>query len=214
MVDFIAQLVYVCAGHKFFSDSRLFSSRGQTMKGWHEHLPRLDRRYYQGQAYVHWTLGIQDRRIGWLKPIFYYKFRELLTHTASRFWLTCPIFCLMPDHMHMLWLGRHPSSDQIEAMKHLRKHLKKVLSAIGFELQHQPYDHVLRDDERMETAFENLVDYIARNPERKRLVPLDGFAKYPYTNCIVPGYPEFRPFMQDFWPRFWRCYNYSVKNQS
>ena len=40
-----------------------------------DHLPRLNRAFYRGQAYVHWTMTIQDRRTGWLIPAFNYKFR-------------------------------------------------------------------------------------------------------------------------------------------
>ena len=49
-----------------------------------KHLPRLEEEHYQGQAYVHWTMTIEDRKTGWLQPIFLYKFRELLTHAAFR----------------------------------------------------------------------------------------------------------------------------------
>jgi len=65
----------------------------------HKHLPRLPDEYYRGQAYVHWTMTMRDRQTGWLIPIFYYKFRELLTHTMFRYGLTCPIYCCMPDHL-------------------------------------------------------------------------------------------------------------------
>jgi REP element-mobilizing transposase RayT len=178
----------------------------------HEHLPRLDRDYYRAQAYVHWTLTIEDRRTGWLTPTFYYRFRELLTHTAFRYSVACPIYCLMPDHIHMLWIGIADQSDQLKAMKYFRRHTGASLSRIGFEFQHQPFDHVLRDDERLERAVENLVEYIARNPERKQLVPVDGFPNYKYSGCLVPGYPELCPWMDDYWPRFWLTYSFLRKN--
>lgn len=81
--------------------------------GRNDQLPRLEREYYRGQSYVHWTLTIQDRRTGWLIPTFYYKFRELLTHATFRYSITCPIFCLMPDHMHLLWIGIDDRTDQL-----------------------------------------------------------------------------------------------------
>ena len=177
-------------------------------QGKDDHLARLDRRFYQGTAYVHWTLTIDNRRTGWLVPVFYYKFREILTHAAFRYSIACPIFCLMPDHMHLLWMGIHEWSDQLNAMPFVRKHVKEMLLKLGFELQHQPYDHVLKDEERLESDFENLVEYIARNPERKQLVPRDGFRDYKYTGCLVPGYPELKPGASDYWTRFWRTYSY------
>ena len=112
-----------------------------------KHLPRLEPKAYRGQAYVHWTMTIEDRRSGWLVPIFNYKFRELLTHA-----------------------------------------------------------------ERQEAGFENAVEYIARNPERKGLVPVDGFRDYKYTGCLIPGYPELELWQDDFWPRFWRTYSFLRRN--
>jgi hypothetical protein len=67
---------------------------------------------------------------------------------------------------------------------------------------------VLRDDERQEAAFQNVVEYIARNPERKGLVPANGFREYKYTGCLIPGYPELEMWQADFWPRFWRTYSF------
>lgn len=181
-------------------------------EGRNDGLSRLDRAYYRGQAYVHWTITIQNRKTGWLVPIFYYKFRELLTHTTFRYSMSCPIFCLMPDHMHLLWIGIDDRTDQLNAMKFFRKQLAIPLSALGFELQHQPYDHVLQDNERLEVSVESLVEYIARNPERKQLIPVDGFRDYKYTGNLIPGYPELTLWQSDYWPRFWRAYSFLRKN--
>lgn len=67
-----------------------------------DYLKRLDAAAYRGLAVVHWTLTIRERRTGWLDGRFYYHFRELLTHSLFRYAIVCPIFCLMPDHIHML----------------------------------------------------------------------------------------------------------------
>jgi putative transposase len=177
----------------------------------HSYLKRLPRENYLGEAYVHWSMTIEDRREGWLRPVFYYKFRELLTHAAFRYAVYCPIFCCMPDHIHMLWVGLRDDSDQIKAMRFFRKRLNDSLGKIGYQLQLQGYDRVLRDDERQPAAFEALVEYIARNPERKGLVPIDQFRKYSYTDCLLPGYPELSFKQSDFWPRLWRIVSH-LKN--
>ena len=122
------------------------------------------------------------------------------------------MFCCMPDHIHLLWIGVLRGSDQRVAMKHFRKHLNDVLQVLGVRLQNQSYDHVLKDEERQEAGFEALADYIARNPERAGLVEPDGYAQYPYTSCLIPGYPELKPFQSDYWPRFWRAYSFMAKN--
>jgi len=174
------------------------------MKKHKQRLKRLPPEYYRGVAWVHWTLTIEDRRQGWLDARFFYKFRELLTHVSFRDRIACPIFCLMPDHAHLLWCGLTETSDQLLAMRHLRTDLNDCLRRIGYELQRQAYDHVLKDDELERDALESLVEYIARNPERKGLVGDDAFAAYPYTGCLLPGYPQMKLFQADSWDRVWR----------
>ena len=180
----------------------------------HGHLPRLDKENYRGQAYVHWTMTMRDRAQGWLTAEFHCKFREILTHTLFRYGLTCPIYCCMPDHIHFLWMGILEGSDQRVAAKFFRQRLNSVLEKLGpgLKLQRQPYDRVLRENEREIEVFEALVEYIARNPERAGLVPIDGFREYEFTGCLVPGYPELELWEPGFWERFWSTYSYMRKN--
>jgi REP element-mobilizing transposase RayT len=149
---------------------------GTMIMGKRDYLRRRDDADYQGHAIVHWTMTIRDRRTGWLDARFYYHFRELLTHSQFRYAIACPIFCLMPDHLHLMWMGILESSDQRLSMRHLRKRLNASLSRVGHELQDQPYDHVLSAEERQEDALMATCEYIARNPERAGLVPVDGYA--------------------------------------
>ena len=177
-----------------------------------EHLRRLEEADYKGHAVIHWTMTIRDRRTGWLDARIYYRFRELLTHTQFRYAIACPIFCMMPDHVHLMWMGILETSDQRPAIRHLRKRFNDSLSRIGYELQDQPYDHVLSEIERQETAFIATCDYIARNPERAGFVEVDRYAKYPFSGCLIPGYPELEPFQSDFWLRLDRSVSYLRKN--
>lgn len=176
-----------------------------------DHLRRLPPEYYQGEAVVHWSLTIRDRRQGWLSAVFYYRFRELLTHTAFRYELACPIFCLMPDHFHMLWMGLAKTCDQLLAMKHFRKTTNASLKRLGYMLQDQAYDRVLRDDEKSGPGLRAVVEYIARNPERAQLIQPDEFASYKFSGCVVPGYPELRLFEPNFWDKFDRIISFLRK---
>jgi len=177
-----------------------------------DHLKRLSREHYQSEAIVHWSLTILKRRSGWLSAAFYYRFRELLAHTLFRYGLACPIYCLMPDHLHLVWMGLCQGSDQLNAIKHFRPRCNDSLGRLGFELQDQAYDHVFKDDERRDTEFRNACQYIARNPERAGLVGTDEYASYGYTGCLVPGYPELRPFDPDYWDRFDKVISYLRKH--
>jgi len=84
------------------------------------------------------------------------------------------------------------------------------LRRIGFELQDQPYDHVLKDEERSD--FQNVCDYIARNPERAGLMKADEFASYPFSGCLIPGYPELKPFECNYWDEFDKIISYLKKD--
>ena len=176
-----------------------------------DHLRRLPPEYYRGHAIVHWSLTILDRRQGWLSPVFYYRFRELLTHSAFRYQFACPVFCLMPDHFHMLWMGLAETCDQLLAMKHFRKTTSESLERLRYELQDQAYDHVLRDDEKKDTGFREIVEYIARNPERANLIQPCEFASYKFSGCVLPGYPELRLFEPEFWEKFDRVISFLRK---
>ncbi len=111
----------------------------------------------------------------------------------------------MPDHVHLIWIGISECANQKLAMRHLRTRCNHSLKERGFELQDQPYDHVSRADERQESALIETCEYIARNPERAGLVSVDEYQKYPFTGCLVPGYPELSPFEPQYWKRFNRA---------
>lgn len=177
-----------------------------------DYLNRLPPESYRGEAVVHWSMTIEDRRTGWLTPIFYYKFRENLTHSMFRYGLCCPIYCCMTDHIHLLWMGLFAGSDQLIAAKHFRKHLNEILQKLEIQLQRQGHDHVLKEEERERSVLEDVVEYIARNPERAGLVPPDGFREYPYTGCLVPGHPDLVLWQPDSWVRFWRTCSYIKRN--
>lgn len=169
-----------------------------------QRLKRLPPEYYRGHAWVHWTLTIEDRKTGWLGSRLLYKFRELLTHAMFRFQAACPIYCLMPDHIHLLWTGLAESSDQLVAMKSFRRDLNDTLGRIDFQLQLQPYDHVLKDHELEHEAIESTAEYIARNAERKGLIDVDAYATYPFTGCLLPGAARVRLFTDKGWDEVWQ----------
>ena len=166
------------------------------------YLPRLPREYYQADAVIHWTLTIFDRQQGWFTPAFTQQFRELLLHTAARESLVCPIYCLMPDHLHLVWMGLRRETDQINAMAFLRTHLEPMLRPAKF--QNQAQDNVLREQERTREAFARLCAYIAANPIRADLVKENEI--WQGIGCILPGYPTLNPLAEDFWPKFWKIY--------
>ncbi len=84
------------------------------------YLPRLKREFYQADAVIFWTMPISNRWRGWLTDHFHATFREMMLHAAVREGLVCPAYCLMPDHIHLVWMGLRRDTDQRNGIKFLR----------------------------------------------------------------------------------------------
>jgi REP element-mobilizing transposase RayT len=156
-----------------------------------------------------WTLTVEHRATGWLNEPFHARFRELMSHTAVREKVWCPTYYLMPDHLHIVWMGMRRESDQLNAMRFLRRQLAPVLEPHKF--QHQAHDHVLREDERKRGAFARVCFYVLANPVRAKLVA-EGEG-WPFSGVMVPGCPALHPMQEDFWEKFWRLYAAERKNE-
>ena len=163
-------------------------------------LPRLEEEFYRGRAAVHWTFGIADRAEGWLNEKLHGRFREVLAHACARYRCASPVYCLMPDHMHILLLGMGEDSDTRLAAIFLRKHLSPALAPAL--LQKQAYDHVLRDAERERAAFVAACHYILENPVRAELCATA--SEYPFSGALAAGYPDLRVHEEKYWDLFWR----------
>ncbi len=175
---------------------------------WH-HLPRLSPEHYQGFAAVLWTITLEPRATGSLEDGFHSRFRELLLHAAAREGLFCPAYVLMPDHLHLLWLGLRAASNQQDAMRFLRKYLQREFTrcspaGVEYQLQKQSHDSVLTGQDRTRGALARACFYVLDNPRRKGLVahPRD----WPHLGAVVPGYPFLHPLDESFWPDFWKFY--------
>lgn len=172
------------------------------------YLPRLNREFYQADAVVFWTMPIHLRQQGWLTDLFHARFREVMLHAAVRENLLCPAYCLMPDHVHFVWMGLHPASDQRNGIKFLRAQLGPLLKPAKF--QHQAHDHVLTTTERQHKAFGlACADYILLNPFKAELIEKP--ADWPHLGAIIPGYPLLQVFAEGYWPWFWKHYH-GVRN--
>jgi putative transposase len=163
-------------------------------------LPRLHDAAYIGNSAIHWTLTTRDRQPLPLCDAFHSDFRENLFHTFSRQHLLCPIYCLMPDHIHMIWMGLSSSTDQRGTMRFFNTYLEPLLYPT--KLQHQSYDHVLRHEELRGDAFRNGCSYIANNPVRAKLVTEP--SAWRYTGFLIPGYPKMDLFSPSYWATFFK----------
>ena len=184
------------------------------------YLPRLERHFYQQFAAVLWTMKVLPPVAGWLNERFHAGFRELLVHACGRERLFCPTYCLMPDHLHLVWVGLATESDQLNGMKFFRRHLNRLLEGEGvdgrrsavdlcpqpphWKLQQQSHDHVLREEERKHGAFASACFYVMANPVRAGLAKTE--VDWPFSGAVLPGYPELYPMQENFWEIFWKLY--------
>ena len=189
-------------------ESISFPSPEPSPKKRHSSLRRLAPEWYCGKAIVHWSIAMERRATGWLDERFHLMFREKLTHMAFLYRLMVPVYCLMPDHLHLLALGYHENANQRLAMRFLRSHLTALLKPRGVALQKQGYDHVLREEhERERDGFQAVAWYIRANPLRAGLVDDESaLREYPFLGCLLPGFPEVSIWDEEYWVRFWRIF--------
>ncbi|MFM2296066.1 MAG: hypothetical protein RLZZ350_2479 [Verrucomicrobiota bacterium] len=126
-----------------------------------------------------------------------------MLHAAAREGLLCPAYCLMPDHLHFVWLGVRREADQRNGIKFLRAQLGPHLTPAKF--QHQAHDHVLTTEQRQRHAFSlACADYVLLNPFNAQLVKTP--EAWPFLGAIIPGYPRLNVFDANYWPWFWKHY--------
>jgi len=178
----------------------------------HGRMTRLSQAYYQGHAFVLWNMTMDKRATGWLTPEFHLRFRELQLHALTRYSLMCPMYCLMPDHMHLFWMGLSAQSDQHLAARFLRRYVNDLLASGGSSLQKQAWDVVLQARDRERGAVSATMFYIAGNPARKHLVT--DARQWPFSGAQVPGYPKIDWREEGFLDRLWRIYAQEVARQS
>ena len=108
------------------------------------------------------------------------EFIGILRAVVEKNHCTVPIYCFMPDHLHVMLDGQSAVSDAWQAMVEFKQRtgwwLKQHRPAIQW--QKDFYDHVLRDNEDLGAQ----VRYIAGNPVGKGLV--QDWRQYPHTGAI------------------------------
>jgi hypothetical protein len=108
-------------------------------------------------------------------------------------------------------MGLHQESQQLHAMKFLRTNLEPWLGE-GRQWQHQPHDHVLREEERRRNAFASFCFYTLANPVRAGFVKKE--IEWPYCGAILPGHYGLHPMAEGYWEIFWKLYVEKRKTES
>jgi putative transposase len=141
---------------------------------------RLDRELYRGTVSVSFTLCIQDSKPAFNEASLVKIFIEMLTGLTEKSSCTIPVYCFMPDHLHLIVRGTSDSSDVWKTVVAYKQKTGFWLSSKKPEIKWQKdfYDHLIRTDEKLTVH----VKYILDNPVRKRLTT--GWQEYPYKGAI------------------------------
>ena len=139
-----------------------------------------------GRINVHFTICVRDRKAIFRDETLVRKLVELLEQKLKETNCDSPVYCFMPNHLHLLVRGRSEDATPKVAIDKFKLSAGIWLGThrAGMKLQHDYYDHIIRShDDWREQA-----QYIARNPVRAGLVenPLD----YPFTGCIGSDWKE------------------------
>lgn len=154
--------------------------RGNYMKTIRERKHRLPREAYQGEIEASITVCVADRLNLFVNPEVVAAFIEMLREVAARRSCVVPVYCFMPDHLHLVLQGTSPEADLWAAAKEFKQRSGYWLheQKEGFCWQKDFHDHLLRPGEDLAAH----VRYVADNPCRKGLAAT--WEEYPYTGSI------------------------------
>jgi putative transposase len=141
---------------------------------------RLPDAAYHGRKTVSFTACVERRRPLYRDPEVVRAFVEILAEQASLAGCLVPIYCFMPDHMHVMIQGLEETSRPKVAMDEFKSGAGLWLARHrpDFELQKDYHDRIVRAAEDWRAhAF-----YVFQNPLRAGLVD-DPYA-YPFTGSV------------------------------
>ncbi len=137
---------------------------------------RLEKEFYIGEIAVAFTCCIEQKKELFSTPVVFEVFEKILLNELIVCNLGSLVHLFMPNHLHIITLGKSSSSNPLLFMKNFKQktgfwHSK---SMNHFKWQKNFYDHIIRDDEDLI----NQIYYILNNPVRKEMV--EHWNEYPY----------------------------------
>ncbi len=140
---------------------------------------RLPLEYYTGQIACAFTICVKNKRVLFNNPRIINIFIELLKKASYRYNCIVPVYCFMPDHLHIILIGKEENSNLWKAISYFKQITGYWLAKnkLG-KWQKDFYDHIIRKHEDLVAQ----VKYVLDNPVRKGLV--DNWQDYPYKGSI------------------------------
>ncbi len=135
---------------------------------------------YRGIKTVAFTAAVHERKRLFVDDVVVNAMVEILTVETHVSGCLVPIYCFMPDHLHVCVTGQHDSADVKRAMDSFKHHSGTWLSARRpeFRWQDQYWDRIIRKTEDWKAH----VAYTFCNPLRAGLTT-DAW-DYPFTGSI------------------------------
>ncbi len=141
---------------------------------------RLPPERYIGKISISFTLCVDGNRKVFFEQADIYRHVELLTEQLARFDCLAPIYCFMPDHLHVLTFGMSETANGKLAMDAFKLKSGRYLynSSVGYKWQGDYHDRIVRS----EHEWRKKMFYIFNNPVRANIVedPYD----YPLSGSI------------------------------
>lgn len=141
---------------------------------------RLDRSCYLGERTAAFTACIAERRKVLVCPAVVEPLVSYLRQVAEVNQCFVPVYCFMPNHLHVMFKGLGAESNLYAAMtsfKHRSAHWM-ARQKLPFRWQKDFYDHLIRGQE----DWRSQATYIALNPVRAGLV--ENLFDHPFTGSI------------------------------
>lgn len=141
---------------------------------------RLPEAAYHGQVTISITACVYDRKRLFLDPDVVNSFIDQLKKNAEKHGSIIPIYCFMPDHLHLLVHGETKASRPKTAIEEFKQESGMWLAREmpNFQWQHRFHDHIVRTSEDWKTKAR----YIANNPVRARLCK--DAKDHPFTGAL------------------------------
>jgi len=141
---------------------------------------RLSREHYRGDVNVVFTVCVARKVELFTDNEVVFVFVALLTKSVKKYGCIVPVYCFMPDHIHLLVSGQSESSDAWAAVVLFKQETGFWLGKHRPEIRWQKdfFDHIIRREEDLGAQ----VRYIAGNPVRKGLVR--DWREYPFTGAV------------------------------
>ena len=141
---------------------------------------RLSREYYKGTSSIAITMCIKDRVSIFANPKVVEVFVGFLKEITEKYPCKIPVYCFMPDHLHIMITGTDDAVDLLKVLTGFKQQTGFWFSKnkTGARWQKDFFGHVIKKDE----SLPRNIKYILDNPVRKGIVT--DWQEYPYKGAI------------------------------